>query len=337
MTLALRDVTSSVETIVRLNPNDIVVDIGANDGTLLRQYDRRDLTFVGFEPARNLVALAQDAGNIINDYFSAAAFLKSYPGQKAKIITAIAMFYDLENPNSFLRDIGEILDQDGLLVIQMNYLGTMLERNTFDNVSHEHLGYYSFRTLNSLVERNGLEIFDVGLNEVNGGSFRTYIRHKGAQVGNLSERVQHLVEQERKKGLDTRSVFHEFAHNVREIRKRLYDFIEGEAVKGKRIYIIGASTRGNTILQYVGLNNKLIVAAADRNLEKWGRKIVGTGIPIISREQARREKPDYFFILPYGFIDEIKTEERDYLDGNGKFIIPIPFPHVFDKNGELPI
>ena len=338
MTRALRDVVASAEKAVELKPNDVVVDIGANDGTLLRQYTRRDLRFVGFEPAANLVEFARDAGDIINDYFNAAAFFKVCPNRKARIVTAVAMFYDLEDPNRFLQDIKNVLDLDGLFLIQMNYLGTMLERNTFDNICHEHLAYYSIRTLCFLLKKNDLEAFDVQLNDINGGSFRVYVRHKGSQIGGrVSADVRRLVRIEDEKGLDQVGPYAQFANNVTEIRRKLYHFISHEVRNRKRIYIIGASTRGNTILQYAGIDKQLIVAAADRNSEKWGKHIIGTGIPIVSKEQARRENPDYFLVLPYGFLDEIKNEEVEYLRSNGKFIVPIPFPYVVSEDGEFPI
>jgi NDP-4-keto-2,6-dideoxyhexose 3-C-methyltransferase len=338
MIRALGDVTRSAERIVQLEPNDIVVDIGANDGTLLRQYSRRDLCFVGFEPAKNLAELARDAGNVIDDYFNSAAFFDACPGRKAKVVTAIAMFYDVESPNEFLRDVRMVLDPNGLFIIQMNYLVTMLEQNTFDNVCHEHVAYYSLRTLSQLLERNGLEVFDVGLNDINGGSIRTYIRHKGSSAGGEASRnVRELIEHEMEKGLDEKKGYEEFVNNVGEIRRRLYGFISGEVANGKKILIIGASTRGNTILQYCGLNSKLILAAGDRNPEKWGKNIIGTGIPIMSREEARKENPDYFLVLPYGFIEEITKEEKEYIEANGKLIVPVPFPRLMSRDGEVRI
>ena len=338
MVRALRDITGSAERILQLEANDIVVDIGANDGTLLRQYVRRDLTSVGFEPAANLVEFARDAGNIINDYFNALAFFDAYPGQKAKIVTAIAMFYDVDRPNEFLQDINLILDPNGLFIMQMNYLVTMLEQNTFDNVCHEHIAYYSLQTLSQLLDANGLEVFDVELNAVNGGSIRAYIRQKGSRLGgHVSRNVKKLIEHEKKMDLKKRGGYEKFAKNVSEIRRRLRRFIGGEVEKGRRVMIVGASTRGNTILQYCGLNSELIVAAGDRNPEKWGKKIVGTGIPIVSREQARKENPDYFLVLPYGFLEEIKTEEKEYLEANGQLIVPIPFPRLISRSGEVSI
>jgi hypothetical protein len=200
------------------------------------------------------------------------------------------------------------------------------------------LAYYSFRTFKHLLEKNGLEAFDVNLNDVNGGSFRAYIRHKGHTVGGpTTKNVEELVESEIRNGLDGREAYTRFADNVRAIAKKLHDFIRDETGKGNKIYVLGASTRGNTILQYANLNSKLIVAAADRNPDKWGRKIIGTGIPIISKEEARKRNPAYFLVLPYGFLNEIKSEEREYLRGNGKLIVPVPVPRIVMENTEYPI
>ena len=181
MVKALADIVECAQKVAPLPPGALVIDIGANDGTLLRQYQRHDIQKVGFEPS-NLWELAQqDHATIIHDYFNAVAFQKNLPGKKAKIITSISMFYDLEEPNSFVADIAQCLDADGLWIIQMNYLGLMLEDHTYDNISHEHLEYYSLLSLESLIRRHGLEIFDVELNDVNGGSYRLYIRKAGAQ------------------------------------------------------------------------------------------------------------------------------------------------------------
>jgi len=334
----LADITKSAEEIIKLKSGDIVVDIGANDGTLLRTYSRRDLRFVGFEPAVNLAEMAKDAGTIINDYFNAAAFKRTFPNERAMVITAIAMFYDLEDPNAFLSDIKNVLHPEGVFIVQMNYLGTMLDRNTFDNVCHEHLAYYSLRTFQSLLNNNGLEAFHVELNDVNGGSFRAYIRHKGHAVGGPATKdAEELMKSEIRNGLQSIDAYTRFAANVRLIAAKLHDFVSDETGRGKKIYVLGASTRGNTILQFARLSNQMITAAADRNPDKWGRKIIGTGIPIISKQEARKATPDYFLVLPYGFLDEIKSEEREYLKGGGKLIVPIPAPRIVTENGEDPI
>ena len=323
MQLALADVATKAYHIARPSPGDIAVDIGANDGTLLRSYPRSGLKLVGFEPAENLVEDARKGTDwICNDFFRSEPFTEKFGREKAKIITSVAMFYDLEEPNKFVADVAECLAPDGVWVVQQNYLATMLQKNGFDNIGHEHLEYYSLTTMEKLLSRHGLQIFDAETNDVNGGSFRIYAGHKGnfslrGKVDALRKKEEHLK-------LDKLQTYQTFAANIRKIKQELSGLVRKEVKIGKTFYVYGASNRGNTILQYCGLDHTLIRKATDANPEKWGRKTVGTKIPIISKEEARRDNPDYFLILPHHFLDEIKREERHYLEGGGKFVVPLP-------------
>lgn len=327
MVKALADITSAAERIVDLSAGDIVVDIGANDGTLLRQYKIPGLITVGFEPS-NLWKLGIEGNSkIINDYFNYAAFQRELENKKAKVITSIAMFYDLEDPNTFVEDIKKCLDKDGVWIIQMNYLGLMLENNTFDNISHEHLEYYSFLSLSNLLDRHDMEAFDVELNDVNGGSFRIYVRVKEGNAKGFpghEERLKTQKNYEEKMGFDNDKIYDKFAKRIEKTKNDLVAFLNQEVKKGKKIFIYGASTRGLVVLQYAGIDKKLIKAAADMNPDKWGKYIVGTGIPIMSVEEYRKERPDYLLVLPYHFIEEIKKQERDFLKMGGKMIVAIP-------------
>jgi hypothetical protein len=269
----------------------------------------------------------EGTSKIIHDYFNYEAFKREFGNKKAKLMTSIAMFYDLEDPNTFVEDVEKCLDKDGLWIIQMNYLGLMLENNTFDNISHEHLEYYSLTSLENLLNRHDMEPFDVELNDVNGGSFRIYVRHKGARIRGFrgaEKRLRKLEDNEKEKGFGKSKAYDEFAREIEEIRRDLMGFLNQEVKKGKRIFIYGASTRGLVVLQYFGIDKNLIEAAVDKNPDKWGKYIVGTGIPIMSVEQYRKEKPDYLFVLPYHFIEEIKDQEKDFLEKGGKMIVAIP-------------
>ena len=335
MVKALADITVAAKRIVKLSTGDVVVDIGANDGTLLRQYKVLGLVTVGFEPS-NLWKLATKGNTkIINNYFNHNSFRKEFGEKKAKVITSIAMFYDLEDPNSFVNDIKKCLDTNGVWIIQMNYLGLMLENNTFDNICHEHLEYYSLLSLSNLLDRHGLEAFDVELNDVNGGSFRIYVKHKGANVkgfwGN-EERLRKQKNYEEKMGFDNFKVYDEFAKQIEKSKKELMTFLYREVKAGKKVFIYGASTRGLVVLQYFGIDNKLISGAADMNSDKWGKYIVGTGIPIMSVEEYRKQKPDYLLVLPYHFLGEIKEQEKEFLKNGGKIIVAIPKFKVISNN-----
>jgi len=334
MVKALADIISAAKKLARLSSGDIAIDIGANDGTLLRQYKVPGLVTVGFEPS-NLWKLGVEGNSkIINDYFNYASFKKEFGERKAKAITSIAMFYDLEDPNAFVEDICRCLADEGVWIIQMNYLGLMLENNTFDNISHEHLEYYSFLSLTSLLARHDMEAFDVELNDVNGGSFRIFVKHKGSRVKSEvghDERIQKLRSLEQKMGFNSKNVYEKFAQRIESNKKELMEFLSQEKEKGKRIFIYGASTRGLVVLQYFGIDNKLIEGAADMNADKWGKYIVGTGIPIMSVEDYRKQKPDYLLVLPYHFLEEIKIQERTFLESGGKMIVAIPDFKVIGK------
>jgi len=326
---ALLDVVRKAEELVNLKKDDIVVDIGSNDSTLLRSYSKEGIILVGFEPATNLMEEAKKGTTkIINDYFSYDNYKNEFDTKKAKVITAISMFYDLDDPNRLVDDIVKILDENGVFIVQMNYLMTMLENNAFDNIVHEHLEYYSLMSLEFLLERHSLVVFDIELNALNGGSIRTYIKHKKCKNYPISENVQKLRDEEIKKGLQNHETYLNFARRIKNNKEKTLEFIMKEVKKNKKIYVYGASTRGSTLLQFFNLNKKLIHAAADRNPNKWGKSIVGTEIPIISEEKARDKKPDYFLVLPWYFVNEFIEREKDFLRKGGKFIIPLPNFHL---------
>lgn len=303
-----------------------LVDIGANDGTLLKNYPKR-FERIGVEPIKKLAKKCKAYADIvINDFFNYESYEKVIDNKKADIVTAISCFYDMENPNTFVNDITKILDENGIFVIQQNYLVKMLTQNAFDNIVHEHLEYYSLLSLQSLLKRHNLEVFDLELRELNGGSFRTYIGYKGKKL--ISTRVYEQMELEKLIGLNRKKIYKDFANRIRQNKKDVYSFIKNKVNSGKKIYLYGASTRGNTLLQYFNLDHTLIQKAAERNPEKWGTKIASVGIPIISEEQARREEPDYMLVLPWFFKEEFLRREKSYLKNGGHFIFPLPILEV---------
>lgn len=330
MRTALAGIAQRAERLVALAPRDIVLDIGCNDGTLLRSYTIPHVRRVGFEPAENLLAEAHvGTHTVVNDFFRWARFAEEFPQTKVKIITTIAMFYDVDDLDEFTEDIAQCLDKDGIWVIQMSYLPSMLSRNAFDNICHEHLTYFSLFALRPLFNRHGLEITDGELNDANGGSLCVYVRHQDSPAGRFpSQAVRDLVRQEQECGLHTRAVYEVFAQCIAETRRQLQGFIQQAVRRGKTVYVYGASTKGNTLLQYCGLDHRWITAAAERSPEKWGKKTVGTLIPIISEEEARAAKPDYFLALPWHFLEEFIQRERVFLQSGGQFIVPLPRPNL---------
>lgn len=315
MRRALRDITKHVEAMVPLREGDVVLDIGANDGTLLASYTAKGIRRVGCEPANNLVDLLRgNADYVMHDFWKYDRYFEladQWGLGKAKVITAIGMFYDLEDPNQFIGDACKALAEEGVFVAQLMCLASMVEMNDVGNICHEHLEYYSMESLKYLFERNGLEIFKIEENEVNGGSYRIFGRHyKGTGIS-FDEKY-------------TLDDILAFGKRIQENRDRCVEFITREVRKGKSVYVYGASTKGNVILQYYGLDSKLITAAAERSPEKWGKYTVGTWIPIVPEEEARRAKPDYFLVLPWAFLREFYERERAWREGGGRFLVPLP-------------
>ena len=299
----------------------VVVDIGSNDGTLLKNYPKKVFK-IGVEPITKFAKESKKFTNkVVNDFFTIEAFRKYIKKEKADVVTIISCFYDMEYPNKFISDVKEILKENGIIIIQQNYLVGMLKQNAFDNIVHEHLEYYSLLSLNNLLKNNGLEVFDVEERELNGGSFRTYIALKGSRK--ISKSVKKMQLSEKKLGPDKKKIYLDFAKRIETNKRKLFEFIDKENKKGKRIYLYGASTRGNTLLQYFGLDKKTIPFAVERNQEKWGKIIASVGIPIISEEQARKDKPDYMLVLPWFFKKEFLKREKAYLK-HGHFIFPLP-------------
>lgn len=328
MRLALYNVVDDIESRINLENDDIVLDIGSNDATLLRSYSNEKLVRVGVEPAENMVSYYSNSNRIklINEFWSAGAFNSAIGGTKAKVITACGMLYDLEDPNTFIADVAKVLAPEGLFVAQLMCLRQMLEMSDVGNLAHEHFEFYSLRSLGYLLDQHGLEIIDLSQNSVNGKSYRLFMAHKGVRT--VSKAVRAAIALEDKMDLhNPRSLaatFNEWKSN----RERCCQFINVEAMRGKTIWAYGASTKGNVILQWYGLDSTIIDGAADRSPEKWGKYTVGTGIHITSEQEARQANPDYFFVLPYAFINEFIPRERDFLHQGGAFIVPLPTPYT---------
>jgi SAM-dependent methyltransferase len=326
----LKDIVENIKNKSDLNNGDIIIDIGCNDGTMLEFYDNPKLNLIGFEPSENVAREASSKGlKIINNFFNAKNFKEEFGDKKAKVITAISMFYDLENPNEFLKDIISILDPNGLLVIQQNYLVTMLENNAFDNICHEHREYYSYYSLKKLLDKYNLETFDITLNSINGGSIRTYIKFKDSHSfkNNLNEsnkRISEIVKREEILSLDTEKPYKEFASRIEHIKRELINFLKKEKDSGKTICALGASTRGLVLLQYFELGPNLIKCIFDRNPDKEGKLAVGSWIPITSPDNINKYNPDYQLVLIWHIFKGIGEDEKEFIKRGGKFILPLP-------------
>ena len=325
MRMHLKGVVQRVQQMVDLCGGDVVLDIGSNDATLLKYYETPGLRRLGIDPAGEQFSeyYTEDIA-LISDYFSAANYFSVCPDKQAKVITSIAVFYDLEAPMDFVKDIGGILASDGIWVLEQSYMPAMLKANSFDTVCHEHLEYYSLKQIDWVLRKNDLRIFDVEFNDAYGGSFRVYACHSNSVFESNQKLIDLAFSNEEELNLDSERPYREFKERAFRIRDELYDFLTREKAKGKSIYIYGASSKGNVLLQFCNIDHTLITAAADRNPEKFGRRTPGTNIPIISEDEARKARPDYFLVLPWHFKTEFIEREADFLASDGKLVFPLP-------------
>jgi len=325
MRVALRNITARIESYFHLKAGDVVVDLGSNDGTLIRSYQVPGLIRVGVEPARNLAASGREGCDVFIDDFWSYERYQRHVGRPARVITAIGMFYDMEDPNTFIADAARALAADGVFIAQLMCLRNMIDLCDVGNIGHEHLEYYSFAALEYLFARHDLEVFDCELNAVNGGSYRVFVRHRGASVtGDAGATARVAAIREAESNLQDEGIYDRFRARIESNREACVNFIRRAVAAGKRVWIYGASTKGNTILQYYGLDHTLIEGASDRSPEKWGKYTVGTMIPIFSEEEARARQPDYFLVMPYAFIDEFYAREKAWRQAGGTFLLPLP-------------
>jgi len=303
---------------------------GLTDGNLSRHLQVLD--------EAGLIAI-EKGYDVVRDFFSGRRLAERYPDQKAKVITSIAMFYDLEDPGAFARDVAARLAEDGVWVMELHYLPMMLERNAFDAIVHEHLEYYSLAVLERLFAAAGLEAIAASVNDVNGGSIRLMIGHTG-QRDPLPEHRQVLQDlrlREFEMALDASAPYERFAAGSEAVRDNLAKLCRELKAEGKTIHVYGASTKGNTILQYADLDHTVISHAADRNEDKWGSRTIRTEIPIVSEEESRAMEPDYYLILPWHFLDEFLEREAAFFERGGRFIVPLPEVRVVGRDGvEIP-
>jgi hypothetical protein len=314
-----------LEARVGLREGDAVLDIGSNDATSLRAYRTAGLVRVGIDPTIvKFSAYYPDDIIQVPTFFSGDVY-RSTGAPKPRVITSIAMFYDLDDPIAFARDIAETLAPDGVWHFEQSYMPTMLRSNAYDTICHEHLEYYSLAVVRDIVEAAGLEIVDVGLNAVNGGSFAVTAAHRSNRsIRRDSVVIQWLLEQERLMGLDTPRPFREFEERIYRHRNDLTRLVTSLVDSGKSVYGYGASTKGNVLLQFCGFTADVIPAIAEVNEEKFGCFTPGTGIPIASEDEVHAQRPDYLLVLPWHFREGILAREAAFRERGGKFIFPLP-------------
>lgn len=302
----LKGIVDQALSLVDAKPGDLMLDIGSNDGTLLSLYPKKYVV-MGVEPSERLAQEARRRGIPTYNSF----FPMEWPlWKKSKVITSIAIFYDLEDPLAFCKAISDILDRDGIWVNEFNYLSSMVENLSFDQIGHEHLCYYSFNDIVRIYTSAGLEIFHAETNPINGGSLRVLACHQWKRPEYLKRDFLNLS----------------LVNFTERVERRILSLRELLASRKGSVWIRGASTRGLTLLHTLGMHSRFD-GAGDRNPEKWGCYIPGTSIQIHSEAEVNA-KADYQLLLPYTYLDEILSRSQDFLARGGKFIIPVPEPRL---------
>lgn len=329
----LRDVVRDVEQHVQLTDGDCIVDIGANDGTMLTYFPSTTQR-VGIEPAKNIQWGHIDPSiKMVNDYFSQAALDKAQLSQKVKVFTSCAMFYDLEDPNSFVATIKSALAPNGIWCIQLSYLPLMLKNMNFYDICNEHLEYYSLHTLQNLMARHRLTIIDAATNGVNGGSVRVFITHDEHRP-TPSNNFKKLYAEEKQLALYEVATYQQFYKEMTDLKEKVRSYIMNKKQQGEAVLGLGASTKGNVLLQFFGITKDILPAISERNPAKVGLRTLGTDIELISESDARAQQPSGMLVLPWYFKTEIIKREQAYIEQGGELVFPMPYPHRVTKDGE---
>ena len=306
---------------IELSEGDLVIDIGSNDSTTLQAYPSSGLTLVGIDPTGiKFKKYYPSYIQLIPNFFSSSLVNKYFPRKKAKIVTSFSMFYDLEDPTYFMQQVYDILADDGIWVFEQSYMPTMLETNSYDTVCHEHLEFYSLRQIKWMTDKVGFEIVDVEFNNINGGSFSVTVMKSSKEL-KLSPKIQNILDEEHNNKLDTLIPYQEFAQRVAQSKNDLLTFIADSHAAGKTIAALGASTKGNVLLQYCGLTTEEIKYVGEINSEKFGCYTPGTSIPIIPEEELLSKEIDYLIVLPWHFKEFFMKNKKFK---KTKLIFPLP-------------
>ena len=317
--------------IVELNTGDTVLDIGSNDGTLLNGYDDQSLNLIGIDPvsAKYLESYPKNS-KVVSDFFTKENYF-SITECKAKIVTSVSMFYDLEDPVKFAQSVSSVLSDEGVWIFEQSYLPAMLRYNSYDTICHEHIEYYSLEAIQSILSKADLTIIDASQNEVNGGSIRLAATHKSNKLASkISPELTWLKSQEINHDIFSVDTFINFEKNISRHKKDLIALLISLKESGKKVFGYGASTKGNVILQYCGIGPDLLPFIGDITPTKDGTFTPGTLIPIISMEKAKALNPDYFLVLPWAFRGDILSREKELLSSGTKFIFPLPYVEIIN-------
>ena len=320
-----------IESMVPLAKGDIVLDIGCNDGTLLNAYGLdRGLLRLGIDPSSEKFASSFQPGiHLILDFFSEKQVRSVIGDRQCKVVTSIAMFYDLPDPLEFMRQVGALLAPDGIWVVELSYFPLLCTQLTYDQICHEHLTYFGLSHMEWMARRTGLKILDVSFNDINGGSFCLVLAREDS--GFVPDRAKLDAALRSEHELDGAAPYDRLRNRVLAHREEVRHFFSLARAAGKQVYGYGASTKGNIVLNYCGLTTKDVLAIGDRNPEKNGLTTPGTRIPIVAHADLRKRRADYLFVLIWHFRREVIRDERDYIMSGGKLVFDLPRLHVVDS------
>jgi SAM-dependent methyltransferase len=313
----------------RLGGDSLVVEIASNDGYLLQYYKRGGVPVLGIEPAANIAEVAVRERGIptrVNFFSAELATSLRAEGLRANVVHANNVFAHVPDTNGFVRGLATILADDGVAIIEAPYVRTMLDHREFDTIYHEHVFYFSLTAVERLARRHGLVVADVEQLAIHGGSLRFFLRP--AASAQPSSRVQQLLEDEQRWGVDDRATYDAFGDDVKSLRESLRSLLTDLKARGGRLAAYGASAKGSTLLNYFGIGRDLLDFVVDRSTVKQGRYTPGTHLLIRPVDALSQERPDYVLLLTWNFRDEILGQQESYRRAGGKFIIPIPEPTV---------
>lgn len=327
----LKGITEEATNLIKKD-TACVLDIGCNDGTLLNYYPD-NFKKIGIDPSNATSNITSNI-TVIKDFFPSRKLRDKLNNNSPDIITSIAMFYDLENPTEFVKEIKDVLSKDGVWILELAYMPIMLENNSYDTICHEHLEYYSLSVIDYVLNKSDLKVFNATLNSINGGSIRCYITHKSNNSfssNDFDKNIKRLKEKEVELKLNTEEPYLQFQKRINNHKQELHSLLVKLKSQGKKIHIYGASTKGNTILQWCETDNSIIEYAAERNPDKFGAYTLGTNIPIISEEESRKMNPDFYLVLPWHFKEEFLKREQEIINKGTALIFPLPEIEIIKK------
>ncbi|MCW5202167.1 class I SAM-dependent methyltransferase [Desulfobulbus sp. US4] len=303
-----------------------VVEIAANDGYLLQFVQERNIPCYGIEPTHATANTARDKGiEIVEDFFGLklAAEL-SLQGRQADLITANNVLAHVPDINDFVKGIAALLKPEGVVTFEFPHFLNLIEQNQFDTIYHEHYSYLSLTAAKTVLEANGLAVFDVVELSTHGGSLRLFAGCKDSCFYPVSKAVEELLQREEQAGISTLARYAGFQEKAEKIKMELLSFLLDAKQRGKSVAAYGAAAKGNTMLNFAGVRPDLISFVVDKNPEKQGKYMPGSRIPILAPSFLAEHRPDYVVILPWNIAQEVREQLDELADGGTQFVTAVP-------------